>query len=87
MDHLADGLEGLRLARLGEGCPAPIDWLELAAEEASPPAPASAAAIEALRAGGVSIAYASVPGEPFWSIEETVVVEPLLARTAALWPA
>ncbi len=84
---LADGLEGLRLARLGEGCPAPIDWFELAAEEASRPAPASASAIEALRAAGVSIALTSVPGEPFWSIEETVVVEPLLARTAALWPA
>lgn len=85
--ELAEALETLRLAQLGEGCPAPIDWFEVAAEAGSPPPPASAAAIETLRAAGVRVAYESVSGEPFWNIEETVVVEPLLAATAALWRA
>jgi len=84
--ELADALETLRLAQLAEGCPAPIDWFEVASEAGSPPPPASAAAIEALRAASVRVAYQSIPGEPFWNIEETVVVEPLLAATAALWP-
>jgi exosortase A-associated hydrolase 2 len=84
--ELAAAIEGLRLTELAAGCPCPMTWLELAGEAGAAPTPAVAQALETLRGAEVAIDFETLAGDPYWSIEETVVVEALIARTAALWP-
>lgn len=84
--ELAAAIEGLRLAEQAAACPCPMTWLELAGETGAAPTPAVAQALEAVRGAGVAIDFETLAGDPYWSIEETVVVEALIARTAALWP-
>lgn len=82
---LAREIDGLRLDRLAQGVAAPLHWFELAGTADAPLAPASAAAIDGLRQSGLSVTAESVVGEPFWTIEETVLAPDLVARTATLW--
>lgn len=84
--ELAAAIEGLRLAELAAGCPSPLAWMELAGEAGAAPSPAVAQALETVQGAGAAIEFDTLAGDPYWSIEETVVVEALVARTTALWP-
>ncbi len=82
---LAEAMSALDLVTLGEACPASIRWFELGGTEPASLPPAAAKAAERLSESGADLTVTCLPGEPFWSIEETVVVPDLLAATAALW--
>jgi exosortase A-associated hydrolase 2 len=79
---LASAIDRLHLADLGEKCPAPIDWFELSAKPGVSCSPASWAVIQRWQEAGKAVSAMSLRGEPFWSIEETVIVPELVKRTA-----
>ena len=80
---LAGDIEGLELVEAAKDVGAPMLWLELAGDGAAEPPPASARALQALAEAGREIAYERIQGEPFWSIEEPVLIDALIARTVA----
>lgn len=59
-----------------------LAWCEMGS--GPDPSPASAKIIERLRARGQEVDIRVLPGEPFWSIEETTLVPALWQETAAL---
>ena len=78
---LADDIEGLDLVEAAKNVEPPLLWLELAGDATAEPPPASARALQALAEAGREIAYERIQGEPFWSIEEPVLIDALIART------
>jgi exosortase A-associated hydrolase 2 len=78
---LAQAIDRLRLADLVPPAGTQVHWLEVAAEPASEPAPASRAAIEAWRGQGLPVAFEAVAGEPFWTLQDTTLAPALLDAT------
>ncbi len=80
--ELAASIEQLDLTGLGRRAGCAIAWLQVGGGELPP---AAARAVEAWRADGLEASARVVPGEAFWSIEETTLVPGLIDATAALW--
>lgn len=81
---LADEIEALDLVATAARCPQPLHWIELAGDAAAEPAPASAKALQALTEAGRAPAYHRIAGEPFWTIEEPVLIEALIAASVEM---
>ena len=75
---LADEIESLDLVAAAARDLPPLHWIELAANPEADPPPASARALQALADAGRDIDYRRLAGEPFWSIEEPVLIEALI---------
>lgn len=80
--ELAEAIDGLRLGALAPPDGTITDWLEVAAEDGAALTPAGETVIERWRETGARIAAATVPGEPFWTLQETTTAPALIAETA-----
>jgi hypothetical protein len=80
---LVAAIDRLRLAVLAPPADVAVDWFEVAADAAQAPGPASRAVIEAWTAAGCAVNATTVPGEPFWTLQETTVAPALVAATVA----
>ncbi len=80
--ELAAAVDCLDFAELALAAGLPLTWCELGA--GPEPSPASQNVIERLRAGGIEVDCRVVPGEPYWSIEETTLAPALWQETVAV---
>lgn len=81
---LADEVEGLDFTAAASRCAQPLHWIELVSDSAAEPAPASAKALTALSEAGRQPTYLRVRGEPFWTIEEPVLIDALIEATVEI---
>ena len=81
---LADEVEGLDFTAAASRCTQPLHWIELVSDTAAEPAPASARALKALEEAGREANYLRVQGEPFWTIEEPVLIDALIQATVEI---
>ncbi len=81
---LADEIESLDLAAAAARDLPPLHWIELAANPEADPPPASAKALQALAEAGRAIGYRRLAGEPFWSIEEPVLIDALIETSVEI---
>lgn len=79
--ELAEAIDATRIEPLGPPPQARVDWLEVASEPDRGLGPASRQILETWRAAGATVSAVSVQGQPFWSIQETVLAPELLAAT------
>lgn len=78
---LAEELGALDLVAQASACPVPIHWLDVTNAPQDPPPPTIEAALEALAEAKTQLSFVRVPGASFWTIEEPVLVEPLIGQT------
>jgi exosortase A-associated hydrolase 2 len=83
--ELAGALDGVDLAGAEVPDNISVDWIEVAADAARGPSPASMRVIERWRAAGSALTVETVAGEAFWSIQETTLAPALIARTSSLF--
>ncbi len=76
---LAVAIDAARIDRIAPFSAPGLDWLELVAEPDRPLAPANRRAIERWREGGGRAAPASVVGDPFWTLQDFTLSEPIVA--------
>ena len=82
--ELAGALDAVDLARAELPDGLHIDWIEIVPEAGREPAPASQRVIERWREAGSAPMVETVPGDAFWSIQETPLAPALIERTTAL---
>jgi exosortase A-associated hydrolase 2 len=82
--ELAQALDGLRIDRLTPGAQTRVTWLEIGAEACAAVSPAGSRVVEDWRQAGVDVSAATVPGDPFWTLQETTLAPALLAATTPL---
>jgi exosortase A-associated hydrolase 2 len=82
--RLAAGMDALKLTDL---CPSAgvVSWLEIAADPARPPSPATQRSLDAFRAAGAEVRFQTVEGEAFWSTLEITECPRLIEATGALF--
>ena len=56
----------------------PLHWIELGSGPSAAAPPASGKALDALTAAGRAVDYRQLAGEPFWTIEEPVLIDALI---------
>ncbi len=79
---LAAGIDAVRLNAPGEAAGVPVHWFELVAEAGQSAPPAAARVVEAWGSAGCAVTLRTVPGVPFWTLQETTVAPNLLDATA-----
>jgi hypothetical protein len=80
--QMAAAIDALDIADLALGCAKPLAWLELGS--GAEPRPASRKHLDQMGSSGIKVDVRVVPGEPFWSIEETTLVPALWQETAVV---
>jgi len=79
--ELAAALDSADIAAHGPAAGVPVDWIEVVADAGRPVSPASRRVVDQWTDAGVPVAAATVPGDAFWSIQETTLVPELLEAT------
>lgn len=79
--ELAEAIDAARIEPLVPPPQVRVDWLEVAPEPDRGLGPASQRILETWRAAGASVSAASVQGQSFWAIQETVLAPELVAAT------
>jgi len=79
--ELAAALESADIAVLGPAAGVPVAWFEVVAEAGRPVSLASRKVVDDWAGAGVRVVAATVPGDAFWSIQETTLVPELLVAT------
>jgi exosortase A-associated hydrolase 2 len=82
---LAQAIDGMRIDRLGLAPDARVNWLDVAAEASDRLLPAGERVAEGWRQAGMSVSAATVPGDPFWTLQETTLAPALLAATTGIF--
>jgi len=80
--ELAAAIDSARLEPFVPSAGTRVDWIEVTPQPSGGVGPASERILAAWRAAGVTASAAAVPGQPFWAIQETVLVPELLDATA-----
>jgi exosortase A-associated hydrolase 2 len=79
--ELAQAIDGLRMDRLSFAAGTRVDWLEVSATAGDPIAFAGQRVVEGWRGQGAIVSTTCVSGDPFWAIQETTLVPPLIVAT------
>lgn len=82
--ELVVALDALKLAELGETCPAPIEWIDVVTEASQPMSPAQEQVMARWRQAKVDFRHHQAVGEPFWTLQETTLAPGLVSLTSAL---
>ena len=83
--NMAQAIEGLRLAQLGQDCGCPIHWLNVGAGDDGELPPAAKSVLGHWAQTGVQVKAETVRGEAFWTIEETTLAPDLVSATVRLF--
>jgi exosortase A-associated hydrolase 2 len=83
--ELAKGIEAARM----DGCALPpgvrVDWLEVGSAAGDTISPAGRRVVETWRASGIEVSAVTVPGQQFWTLQETTLAPDLLAATRRIF--
>ncbi len=82
---MAQAIDGLRLAQLGLDCRCPIHWLNVGGGSGGELPPAAKSVLGHWAQTGLPVTARTVPGEAFWTIEETTLAPDLVSATARLF--
>ncbi len=88
-NDLAEALDAARMDKLRLPPAIPVHWFEVAAEPSERLLPAGQRVVEAWRHAGSPVTARTVPGDPFWTLQETTLAPELLAATTQAvetWP-
>lgn len=80
---LAGALEAIALKDMGAGYRGTIDLLQVSADPHAPAPPAVGALVDGWLRRRIDATLRQVPGQPFWTIEETTLAPDLVAATVA----
>jgi exosortase A-associated hydrolase 2 len=80
---LAEAIDGVKLESLAPPAGVAVDWFEIVPEEGRAVPPGSQRTIDAWTQAGAAVGVHAVPGETFWSIQETTLVPGLIEATVA----
>jgi len=83
--ELAAALDSADITGLGTAAGISVAWLEVVAEDGRPLSPASRKVVDGWSEAGVPVTSAIIPGDAFWSIQETTIVPELLDVTTELF--
>lgn len=79
--RLAESLDAIELAALAPPADVAVDWFEVVQGDDVALPQAAERVIAAWREAGTTARTRVIPGEAFWSIQETTLVPPLIAAT------
>ncbi len=81
--ELAQAMDELRLDRLGLAGDRRVDWIEAGGEASDRILPAGERVADVWRKAGIAVSTKTVPGDPFWTLQETTLAPEMLAATTA----